>query len=96
MNALKHGLTSPRFYIAALMVAAVPELRLLFQALAAEQDRVERQHLIETLTAAYRATLTDPELAKSIKKLVIQHVRQTLERAPKIDLQSNNQDVKED
>ena len=70
INGLKHGARSPRFWRAALIVAVVPELRLLFRALEHEDDRAERRRLYETLSLAYDAALLDPALARSIKDIL--------------------------
>ncbi|HLF71203.1 MAG TPA: hypothetical protein VI759_03530 [Dehalococcoidia bacterium] len=78
VNGLRHGRYSRRYYLGALMIAVVPELRLIFRALAAEYDRKQRQRYVETMAEAYRATLEDPALANSIRQLVVQDVRTKL------------------
>jgi hypothetical protein len=91
VNGLRHGLYSARFYEAALIVAVIPELRLLFDAIAKETDRRERQRFTENLTAAYRAVLVHPDLADSIKRLVAARVRAALNQRENAKTQSSNQ-----
>jgi hypothetical protein len=77
-NSLKHGLYSRRIYLAALMLAAVPELRLLFKSLA--QDRSGKYHAAhrQAFRDAYRVVLADAELASSIKSLIVERFKGTV------------------
>ena len=84
-NSLKHGLYSRRVYIAALMMAAVPELRLLITALA--KDRAKKYHPAyrQAFVEAYRIVLADQELAKSIKALVQNRLQQHLSQVQALE-----------
>ena len=75
LNGLKHGLNSQRFYKAALMIAVVPELRLLFHALQRAEDRKERQRYLRLLAAARHAAEQDPDIAGAIKALVLDRLQ---------------------
>jgi hypothetical protein len=91
VNGLKHGLYSPRFHLGALIIAAVPELRFLFDALQLESARKERKEAMAAISAAYRIVLNDPEMAESIKQLVRDRMRDALKRVQRTETQSSNQ-----
>src|SRR4051794_36583306 len=78
VNGIKTGRYSHRFFAAALMIAAVPELRVFFEAIQQENDRLQREAYLKLITEAVQATIADPELAKSIKQLVLARVRKAV------------------
>ncbi len=99
LNGIKHGLNSERFYRAALMIAAVPELRLLFQALQAAETATERRSYRRLLAIARHAANQDADLADSIKGLVLDRLHDATSQVGDrrlllhlLDSQSSNQE----
>jgi hypothetical protein len=68
-NALKHGVYSKRLQLATLILAAVPELRVLFKAFA-DKSKPRTPTLRRAIADAARIVIADPQLAGSIRELV--------------------------
>lgn len=64
VNGIKTGRYSHRFFAAALMIAAVPELRVFFEAIQRESDRLQREAYLKLIAEAVQTTISDPNLAK--------------------------------
>ncbi len=94
MNALRTGRYSERFLRGALMIALLPEVRLIFAALRRQDENRYRQLFYEAVAAADRAAQLDPALAESIRDLIARRIESILRRGPTpafFSEQSNNQ-----
>ena len=78
-NALKHGFYSKRVQLAALMLAASPELQLLLQT-AAGTTPEQRISYRKACARAANIVITDPKLAASIRQLLQTRLQTALHR----------------
>ncbi len=89
-NALKHGAYSERVYRGLLIIALVPEVRMIFQALrrgvigvpnpSRRDALLHRRILGEAVSAAFDAAPSDPELARTIRALIGKRLQEAATR----------------
>lgn len=74
LNALKAGLYSRRVRRGLLMIALLPEVQDVLRALKHQPAAERYDKYRQAVLAAYQATLSDPDLAESIRSLIRQRL----------------------